>query len=80
MSEIIVRRHGQAQDKTPIGGGRPQVSFNSDDRLTVRFIQGSSEDDTLIVFDAETSQQIIDFCQTKLRSREEKGHANNIPF
>lgn len=66
MIEIIKRGQGIAQSKEQIAG-KPQVSYNSHGHLVVRAIQ-SEDNDTLVVFDARTSREIINFCQQVIRA------------
>ncbi|HBX22631.1 MAG TPA: hypothetical protein DEF34_03185 [Desulfotomaculum sp.] len=62
-------------DKTQITGEKCQVSYNSYGHMAVRFIDGES--DKLIVFDQQSSREIIQFCKAVFC----KGNCiSDIPF
>jgi hypothetical protein len=67
MIEIIKRREGEKSVKEQISGrwGRVQgvqVSYNDWGHLVVRLIQ-NDEEDTLVVFNRDISDSIIEFCK-----------------
>jgi len=64
-AQIIKRQVGKMPEKSTIGEGISQISFNSDGRLVVRYIRNQN-DDTLIIFDERTSWLIKNFCQFSL--------------
>lgn len=51
--------------KQQLTGGNVQVSYNSHGHLVVRLMKQNGSD-TLIVFDAKASREIIEFCQERL--------------
>lgn len=78
-AQIIKRKMGEKPEIITIAtidGRRSQISFNSDGHLIVRYIYNQN-DDTLIVFDSRTSQEIKNFCQHSLKS---DGNEREIPF
>lgn len=75
-AQIIKRQAGKMPEKSTIGEGISQISFNSDGRLVVRYICNQNND-TLIVFDERTSLLIKNFCQNFLKGDNER---REIPF
>ena len=92
MIEIINRPEQANCSKGQFEGNQAQISFNSDGRLVVRilnsrFNQGgfaSDFEDSLIVFDANVSSQIVYFIQNALRCRSHNCNRNiakdDVPF
>ena len=87
MVEIIKRVEGERHKSETVTGAKVQVSYNDWGHLCVRVIQDmpagaatgveaiepARQADTLFVFDAPTSDRIMQFCK--------KIHKNNgIPF
>lgn len=80
-AHIIKRREGFQSLKGQVEGA-PQVSFNDYGHLVVRFVQGDCQDE-LIIFDAVTSANIINFCQDRLKPvcrRDNRSIDQDIPF
>lgn len=81
MIEIIKRREGEKSEKFQINGEKVQVSYNSWGHLVIRVIQPLIEDagpgcainekdnDTLVVLDKQTSEEVIKFCKECLNLR-----------
>lgn len=83
MIEIIKRRDGEPSQREKIQGRGIQVSYNDWGHLVVRVLQDLSANDagadTLIVFAAAQSEQIIGFCQDQLIRRNRK-QRDDLPF
>lgn len=62
-AEVIKRHEGFKSEKETIGeNSRVQISYNSDGRIVIRYIE-SSEEDTLIVLDNRETNELMRFIQ-----------------
>lgn len=64
MSIEVINRTKTPHERTiynAYGNTRPQISYNSEGRITIRIIHGEAEHDTLIVLDRPLTASLIHF-------------------
>jgi hypothetical protein len=64
--QIIKRKSGVMPQKEQVGSGMPQISYNSDGHIAIRYIE-SQDEDTLIVLDQRASETLKFFIQMMLK-------------
>lgn len=64
-AQIIKRVTGQSPEIINVAGRKPQVSFNSDGHIVIRYVYSQNED-ALIVLDEHASYILRRFIQNEL--------------